>query len=186
MAQATQKPDKNSPEALMAKARSGRHALLLIILFTIINLVMVLLDSGTYFLFSASVPYYVTLMFKAWENGFSVGAWVNGPTTFAALVFSFVVLTVYFLCWLLSDKHRGWLIAALVLFIIDTIAMLYLNWLLYNWLLYESLLPNVVDLVFHIWAIAELFQAIRAQKKLWKLPFPEAEAIEDSPTGPEF
>ena len=181
MANATKKPDKNSPEALMAKARSGRHALLLIILFTIINLVMVLLDSGTYFLFSASVPYYVTLMFKAWENGFSVGAWVNGPTTFAALAFSFVVLTLYFLCWLLSGKRRGWLIAALVLFVIDTIAMLCLNWLLY-----ESLLPNVVDLVFHIWAIAELFQAIRAQKKLRKLPLPEAEAIEDTPTGPEF
>ena len=142
---------------------------------------MVLLDSGTYFLFSASVPYYVTLLFKALENGFSQGAWTNGPATIAALVFSFVVLTVYFLCWLLSDKHRGWLTTALVLFIIDTIAMM-----VFCRLLYDNPLPNVVDLVFHIWAIVELFQAIRARKKLQQLPFPEEEALTEGPTGPEF
>lgn len=181
MANATQKPDKNSPEYLAAKAKSGRHSLLLIIIFTIINLVMLLADSGTYFLFSASVPYYVTLLLKALENGFSTGAWVNGPATIGALVFSFVVLTVYFLCWLLSDKHRGWLTTALVLFIIDTIAML-----VFCWLLYDNPLPNVVDLVFHMWAIVELFQAIRAQKKLRKLTFPETENLEEGPTGPEF
>lgn len=181
MANATQKTDKNSPEYLAAKAKSGRHSLLLIIIFTIINLVMLLADSGTYFLFSASVPYYVTLLLKAIENGFSEGAWVNGPATIAALVFSFVVLTVYFLCWLLSDKHRGWLTAALVLFIIDTVAML-----AFTWLLYDNPLPNVVDLIFHIWAIVELIQAARAQKKLRKLPFPEAEAIGEGPASPEF
>lgn len=181
MAQPTPKPDKNSPEALMAKAKSGRHSLLLIIIFTIINLVMVLLDSGTYFLFSASVPYYVTLLFKALENGFSSGAWVNGPATIGALVFSFVVLTLYFLCWLLSDKHRGWLITALVLFIIDTIAMM-----VFCRLLYDDPLPNVVDLVFHMWAIVELFQAIRARKKLQQLPFPKEDPLAEGPTGPEL
>lgn len=181
MAQTTQKPDKNSPEALTATAKAGRHSLLLIVIFTIINLVMLLLDSNTYFLFSASVPYYTTLIFKAVENGFSSGAWVNGPLTIAALVFSFVVLTVYFLCWLLSDKHRGWLIAALVLFVIDTFAMLVLCWVIY-----ENPLPNIVDLVFHMWAIVELFQAARARKRLQQLPFPQAEALTEGPTGPEL
>lgn len=181
MAHTAEKPDKHSPEYLAVKAKSGRHSLLLIIIFTIINLVMILADQGTYFLFSASVPYYVTLLLKALENGFSSGTWVNGPATIGALVFSFVVLTVYFLCWLLSDKHRGWLTAALVLFIIDSLAML-----VFTWLLYDSMLSNIVDLIFHIWAIAELFQAARAQKKLRKLPFPEVEAIEEGPTGPEF
>lgn len=181
MARTAEKPDKHSPEYLAAKAKSGRHSLLLIIIFTIINLVMILADQGTYFLFSASVPYYVTLLLKALENGFSSGTWVNGPATIGALVFSFVVLTVYFLCWLLSDKHRGWLTAALVLFIIDTCAMM-----VFCWLLYDNPLPNVVDLIFHIWAITELFQAVRARKKLQNMPFPETEALDEGPTGPEF
>lgn len=181
MAHTAEKPDKNSPEYLAAKAKSGRHSLLLIIIFTIINLVMILADSGTYFLFSASVPYYVTLLLKAIENGFSDGAWVNGPATIAALVFSFIVLTLYFLCWLLSDKHRGWLTAALVMFVVDTAAML-----VFTMLLYDNPMSNVVDLIFHVWAIVELFQAARARKKLQNMPFPEVESIDEGPTGPEF
>lgn len=181
MARTAEKPNKKSPEYLLSKAKSGRHSLLLIVIFTIINLVMILVDSGTYFLFSASVPYYVTLLLKAIENGFSDGAWVNGPATIGALVFSFVVLTVYFLCWLLSDKHRGWLTAALVLFIIDTIAMM-----VFTQLLYDNPMSNIIDLVFHVWAITELFQATRARRKLQNMPSPETEAIPEGPTGPEF
>lgn len=177
----TNKPDKNSPAYLASKAKNGRHSLLLIIVFTIINLVMILLDQDTYFLFSASVPYYTTLLVKAIENGFVDGPWTNGPATMQALVFSFVVLTVFFLCWLLSDKRRGWLIAALVLFIVDTLAMV-----LFTYVLYDTPVSNLVDLFFHIWAIVELFQAVSARKKLQNLPYPETEALSESPTGPEF
>lgn len=181
MARTNNKPDKNSPAYLEAKAKNGRHSLLLIIVFTIINLVMLLLDQDTYFLFSASVPYYTTLLVKAIENGFVNGPWTNGPGTMVALLFSFVILTVFFLCWLLSDKRRGWLVAALVLFIVDTLAMI-----LFTYALYDSPVANIVDLFFHIWAIVELFQAVRAKKKLQALPYPEAEALAENTTGPEF
>ena len=158
--------DRNSPEYLLGKMASGRHSLLLILLFTVVNLVMVVLDSGTYFLFSASVPYYLTAFAKGIDNGFADGPWPeNGTYTIAALFISGVILLLFLLCWLLSKKRTGWLVPALVLFVLDTLALV--------WFTLEIAVDpagNIVDFVFHFWAIWELFQAIRCGSKLKKLP----------------
>lgn len=158
--------DKNSAEYLMSKIASGRHSLLLIMVFTVVNLVMVVLDSGTYFLFSASVPYYLTAFSKGIDNGFADGPWTeNGPVTIAALIVSAVILLLFLLCWLLSKKRTGWLVCALVLFGLDTVALV---WCTFNMI--NNPADNIVDVVFHIWAIWELAMAIRCGAKLKKLP----------------
>lgn len=158
--------DKNSPDYLRSQVANGRHSLLLILGFTVVNLVMVLLDSGTYFLFSASVPYYLTLFSKGIDNGFVDGAWPeNGPYTIAALIVSAVILVLFLVCWLLSKKRPGWLVPALVLFVVDTLALL---WCTFN-LLNDSA-GNIMDFVFHFWAIWELIRAIRCSSKLKNLP----------------
>ena len=53
--------DKNSPEYLARQAAGGRHNLLLVIIFTVVNLLFLLLEVDRYFLFSAAVPYYTTV-----------------------------------------------------------------------------------------------------------------------------
>lgn len=157
--------DKNSPEYLQEKIGAGRHSLLLIMVFTVVNLVMVLLDSGTYFLFSASVPYYLTLYCKGMDNYFVDGAWSeNGPYTMLALAVSAVILLLFLLCWLLSKKRTGWLIPAAVLFVVDTLALL---WCTLN-LVYNPA-DNIVDFLIHFWAIWELLRAIRCGGRLKKL-----------------
>lgn len=172
--------DKNSREYLQRRAANGRHSLLLIVIFTAVNMVMTLLDTGTYFLFSASVPYHLVLMGMAFDNGFADGAWnVRGTLTYTGLVLALVILAVYLLCWLLSKKHTGWLTAALVLFIIDTTALVILAFVLY-----ESPISQLMDLLLHIWAIVELIQAVRAAGKLKTLP-PEQDP-ERICTGPEL
>ena len=158
--------DRNSPEYLMSKIASGRHSLLLIMVFTVVNLVMVVLDSGTYFLFSASVPYYLTAMSKGIDNGFVDGPWTeNGPVTIAALIVSAVILLLFLLCWLLSKKRTGWLVCALVLFVLDSLVLLWWTFSMIN-----NPADNIVDIVFHAWAIWELSLAIRCGAKLKKLP----------------
>ena len=158
--------DKNSVEYLSSKIGGGRHSLLLIVAFTVVNLLMVVLDSSTYFLFSASVPYYLTLYSKGIDNGFVDGPWPeNGPVTIAALIVSGVILLLFLLCWLLSKKRTGWLIPALVLFVLDTLALV---WCTFN--LVNDPAGNIMDFVFHIWAIWELILAIRCGSKLKKLP----------------
>ena len=158
--------DKNSAEYLSGKVAGGRHSLLLIVLFTVVNVLMVVLDSGTYFLFSASVPYYLTLYFKGIDNGFVDGPWPeNGAFTIFALIVSAVILLLFLLCWLMSKKRSGWLIPALVLFVLDTLALAWCTFYLVN-----DPAGNIVDFVFHFWAIWELGSAIRCGGKLKKLP----------------
>lgn len=158
--------DKNSREYLTQQKKGGRMTLLLILLFTVINLVLLVLDQGTQFLFSASVPYYLTLVGKGLDNGFAEEAWpVNGTFTVTALAISIGILGVYLLCWLLAGKRTGWLTAALVLFAVDTAALIALSWLLL-----EDPMANIIDLVIHALAIWELWQAVRANRKLAELP----------------
>lgn len=46
--------DKNSREYLLRQVANGRYSLLLIVILTVVNLIMTILDTNTYFLFSAS------------------------------------------------------------------------------------------------------------------------------------
>ena len=170
--------DKNSRENLQRQIASGRSSLLLILIFTVVNVLFVMLDVDRYFLFSASVPYYLTMLGKGLDNGFVDGPWdINGTFTITALVISVVILAVYLLCWLLSKKRIGWQTVALVLFIVDTLALV-----LFTFALYDSPAVNIMDFIFHIWVIATLIHAIRADSKLKKLPAQEETPLDDFST----
>ena len=71
------------------------------------------------------------------------------------------------------------LAAALVLFIIDTVALVVITFALY-----DSPMGKLVDFLLHIWAIVELIQAVRGSKKLRALP--PTEEPRNVCTGPEF
>ena len=162
--------DKNSREYLLRQVANGRYSLLLIVILTVVNLIMTILDTNTYFLFSASVPYYLVFVGMGIENGFVDGAWnVKGTLTYTGLVIALVIVAVYLLCWLLSKKRAGWLTAALVVI---------------AFALYDSPMGKLVDFLLHIWAIVELIQAVRGSKKLRALP--PTEEPRNVCTGPEF
>lgn len=177
------KPDKNSRSYLLAQLAGGRFSLMLILIFTLINLTMVLLDSDRYFLFSASVPYYLTLFGKAMDNGFSSGTWdVIGAYTTTTLIVSVVILALYLLCWLMSRKRAGWLTGALVLIVLDTSALV-----LVTYVLYGSPIVNILDLLLHTWVLWELFQAVRANKKLKFLASePPVDPAQDQKSSPDL
>lgn len=158
MAFNNQNVDKNSREYLTQKRNTGRSTLLMILIFTVINIVTLVTETDYYFLFSAAVPYYLTVF------GMIFDEWVIGTFTTTALVVAAVILAVYLLCWLLSKKRRGWLIAALVLFIVDTVALVVFS------LSLDMLADNILDFLFHGWAIWELIAAWKADKKLQELP----------------
>lgn len=159
--------DKNSREYLENKMKSARHSLLLVLIFTVVNLVLLLADGNTYFLFSASVPFYLTVF------GMGMDADAGGSVfTTTALVISAIILAAYLLCWIFSKKRVGWYVAALVLFIIDTALLVLLA------LAFEMLADSIMDLVFHGWVVLELCQALVCHKKLKALPpEPEAEPV---------
>ena len=152
---------KYSPEYLLKQTAGARASLLAVLIFTVVNLAMLLLEIDMYFVFSATVPQYLTAFCMGIDIG--QGYLGFGPFTAIALVVSAVVLVLYLLCWLLSKKRPGWLIAALVFFIIDTVALLAVS------LLLEILTENILDLVFHGLIIFQLIQGISANYKLEKM-----------------
>ena len=170
--------DKNSPQYLTSKVASARYSLLLILIFTAVNLVMLLLDSGYYFLFSASVPYYLTGICFVFDGG-SLGTF-----TVIALVLSLVILGAYLLCWLLSKKKTGWFIVALVMFIVDTLGLI-------GFCVLAEDFSGIVDFVFHAWVIWSLVGGISAGSKLKQLAAAEAQSqyytpVQPPVNGPEF
>ena len=113
----------------------ARHNILVVIIFTLINIFLAVFGDGTYFLFSAFVPYYLAI-----DGMFSCGKlseeWYGGSKEeyfflddsylIIMLAFALLILAVYFLFWFLSkNKKRGWMIAMLVFFSIDTLGMIY-------------------------------------------------------------
>ena len=52
--------DKNSPEYWAKMITGGRASLLLIVVLTVVNIVLLLIEADRYFVFSASIPYYLT------------------------------------------------------------------------------------------------------------------------------
>lgn len=181
---------------LTARYATSRWNLLAVVIFTVVNIVFTTLGSMTYFLFSATIPYFVAsfgstmcgLMPDSFYEEIEMTEAELLPTSAIALFLgiALVLLSVYFLCWLFSKKHVGWMIAALVCFAVDTVAMLFL---------YGISVDMLLDAVFHAWVIYYLISGIVAYYKLKALPeaapigsdgaaFPEGDALaEDGVSG---
>lgn len=138
-------------ERLQKKYDSARSNLLLAIVLTVVNIVLFFTGSGTMLLFSVSVPYYAVIF----GDVFGIAP--------VGVCFAVVVLVAYFLCWLLSKKRVGWLIAALVLFLIDTLAMAGMYMLIED-------TSGIMDGLIHIWVLYYLFAGVSAHGKQKKLP----------------
>lgn len=171
-------PDKNSRENLTQLYSGGRSTLLAVILFTLVNLVMMLLELGSYFLFSASIPYYLTLF------GVIFDAYGEGSTyTVTALAISAVILLAYLGCWFFSKGKSGWLTAATVFFALDTAALVYIAFFVVG-----DVTACLLDLVFHALVLYQMIRGILAGAKLKKLPeeIPEAPETPTIPQSPEL
>lgn len=143
--------------------------LLIVLAFTAINVIMCAAGSNTYFLFSASVPYFVASVGQALylKTGVSSYIWI-----FAVVAVS--LLIPYLICWIFAKKHYGFMIAAFVYFIIDS--------LLFVWMVLsaDSIASSVFDLVFHVYVIVCLVNGVKYGATLKKLTNGEMLAVDIS------
>ena len=149
--------NQNAPSpknTLNVKYTSARLNLLLMIIMTAVNLLMLCLKNGTMLLFSATVPYYLTV--------FGMGTEVTMMFVIT-LCIAIVILLCYLLCYILSKKHYGWMIAALVMFTLDTFAMLGLYILAKD-------VSGIMDAAMHAWVIYYLVTGVISGMKLKSLP----------------
>lgn len=151
---------------LTGQIKIGRRTLLGVIVMTLINLTLLLTSGDNYLLFSASVPYYLTL-FGWFMDGGALGSY-----TFTGLMIGGAVLAVYCLFWLLSRKNAVWLTWSAVLFGIDLAALI-----VFSFLFFENPMSNLVDVLIHIVVISQIIKGAKAGKELPTAP-PEITFIE--------
>lgn len=151
--------EKGSRENLELQYRNARANLVLMIVFTVINIILLAANSERYFLFSASIPYYLVFFGALFAEAWAV------PVLYpAGLILAGVILLIYLVIWLVSKKHPGLLIAGLVFFALDTVAFLGLT------AMANAFVESVIDIAFHVWVLVYLGMGISAGFKLKRMP----------------
>ncbi len=112
---------------------NARSNLLIAIIFTIINVAFIFMETDTMFLFSSTIPYYFALLGWYWESIIELGIGI-------------VIIVLLLGLWLISKKYVVGLVLATIYFVIDTIFMLWV----YDFQFDASIL---IDILFHVWII---------------------------------
>lgn len=147
--------------------KSSRANLLVVVIFTLVNIVMAMLAEGTYFLFTAFIPYILVFtgmmicgkLPAEFYEGLEEMEFLPPAVLYVMLVIALIIVGIYFLCWLLSKKHYAFMIVAFILFLVDTL-----------FLVVNFDLSMIVDLVFHIWVLYYLGSGMFNGIKLKKMP----------------
>lgn len=132
---------QQSPRQLArSRFRTARMDLLIVIIFTFVNIGLIFTQSQSVMLFSAVIPYYAVALAYSADLAFGGLTWlIHG-----SLILAGIILALYFICWLLSKKHYGWLVAASVLFGVDTASVLALYGVILG-----DLGAGVMDILLH-------------------------------------
>ena len=176
----------NELAKLTRRAQSARMDIIVVVLFTVVNIALMLFGSLTYFLFSVSLPYYFCYFMSLYTgrmpkeiygsewDGFQ---FLPDGLFWLAVVVSVVVLAMYAVCFFASQSKKknedgsvtvsysmGWLIAALVLFSIDTLIYIIMMAVLIGFQM-----SMLIDLAIHIYVIVTLVMGVISAYKLKKL-----------------
>ena len=144
-----------SPEE---RYRGARNNLMLLIVFTAINLLMPLLGIDRQYFFSASFPTTVYWL------GDAIGEDLGMPALrIGAMGIALGCVGLYLLCWLLAKKRRGFMTAALALFGVDCLS------LAGEFVIFELHSSMILNVLFHLWVLWGLIQGVRASMELKKL-----------------
>ncbi len=173
----TQSAPQTKREVYERNYNNGITNLLLIIAFSVINIILLVVNSNTYFLFSAFIPYFLvdygmffTGMYpEEYYYDLDYVEFLDKSFLAVTVVIAAVVLILYFLSWIFAKKKKiGWLIFAVVMACIDTVAMLVLGGIA---------MESIIDIIFHAWIIFSLINAVVTYNKLKKLPEEPLEII---------
>lgn len=159
-------------ERLQQRINTARYSMILVAALTALNAIMLLTGTDTYFLFSAALPYHLVVI--ASELVSELG---SGPL-YLSMCFLFVVVAAYVVCFAFGNKHIAWLIAALSMFVIDTVYYIFILFTFYLPLAANgeiSAMNIVIEALFHAYALYYFVIAVVNAFKLKKIKAAEAE-----------
>ena len=162
---------KNSP---LAAYKTARSILWILLIMSAANVLITLLGSDTYFVFTNFITYLAAVYARVFYD------YTQDPVYLViGILVALVILAVYLLCCLLSKKKRGWLTAALVLFSVDTATML-LYYVIE--LSLADMLSDILDFACHGLVLWALIAGVRRSRDAMA----EADAPEPLPMNTEF
>ncbi len=164
MAENVTTPKRFSREYLTQQRSSGKWMILLIVIFTVLNMVLLVCGTERYFLFSADIPHYLTYYGMQMDGG-SFGGY-----SVAMLIVALFFLGSYTMSWLLVNKNGLWLKVALILWAMDMVALIVMA------VVMNMIQARIMDLAIHALLLWEIFQAFRANKRLENMPKEEQKA----------
>ena len=165
-----------SPRAALKRSyQNSRGNLLLVVIFTVVNVLFAAFGSYNFFLCSAFIPYMSTLFGLALtgRTDYIKEAVVGDWFLYVSIAFAAVIVLAYLLFFLFSKKHYGWMISALVFFTIDTAFLVFTS--IYNGFDFEM----IIDFLFHAWVLFSMIMGIVNGVKLKNMP-------SDAPIPAEF
>lgn len=133
----------------------GRYLLLGTVIATVVNILLLLAKASFYIPYCGAVPYYLTFF------GFYFDGNQAGSYTTTGIILAFPWLAAYLIMWWRANYSVRWLVAGLVLVIIDTVALA-----LFTLLMTDSLGSLLLEFIFHIVVIYEIAVGIRAKRKM--------------------
>lgn len=150
---------------LKRNIQNGISNLFFFIILSAINMVLIFVGSDVTFTFSAYLPEFLI----------SLGQVVKAETGNISPLIIFTILAILFLIGclisaLLAKKRPGWLMLATALVGIDTLIMLAIMLPQIGNLMATSPISIIIYIVFHIWILFYLINALIANDKLKKLP----------------
>ena len=148
----------NSPQKVY---QSARYAILFLVALTAVNILMRVGDMDRYFVSSVFLSYFMVTII---------------PKTAIGAAVAVAILVPYILAFFLSKKKPGWMIAALVLFVLDTLFVIFTMFLLRQ--AGESPWSMLLDLALHAFVIFELVMGVKYREAA------TAEAEEEGPVLP--
>ncbi|MDI9539865.1 MAG: hypothetical protein QM204_00095 [Bacillota bacterium] len=101
---------------LLNNYRGARSTLLAIIVFSVLNCVMLLLEMGYTFLYSMITPQVAIIFAKVFFRGFT--------SVIIVVMFAIVPIVLYLISYLLSNKDWKWMKVATILFGTDILVMI--------------------------------------------------------------
>ena len=166
-------------EILENKYKSSVSSLLLVIIMSAVNIVLLVANSNTYFLFSAFIPYaladygmYFCGMYSEEYYDMQSMEFLDKSFLVVTIAIAIAILLLYFLCWFFAKKKKvGWLVFATVLFAIDTLSM---------FALIGFSVDSIIDIVFHLYVLLYLIIGISTHYKIKKLPMEEMSFVTES------
>ena len=151
-------------EMTQRKYNNCRANLLLVVLFTVVNL-FTLTFGNSYFLFSATLPalFPAVMSELAADTEYlaSMGILPEEASVLVivGLVIGLILTVPYLLCWIFSKKRVGWMVAALVFFSMDCLLLL---------LTFD--VSMIADILIHAWVMFYLITGVMHGFKLKKMP----------------